>query len=426
LQNPEIIKQAADSVKAETRLPKGFLWQPHSVAQGFTGLALLWGYMDTCYPDEGWDRVARQHIELAVDAFEKLPRPNLGLYSGLSGLAFTASYLSRDGARYQKLLSGIERVLIPRSVELALSVRTRRGSGGVFDFDVISGLAGIARYLLLRQQHEPALAALQHVLQSLVWLTEQENGLPRWYTPAQFLRDGSSLKLYPNGNLNCGLAHGCPGILAALSISELAGQNVAGMSEAIDRLADWLAAHTITDEWGINWPTAVPLGSDSLPMVIGDGDSRPEAAVYRSSRCAWCYGSTGVARAIWLAGKAVGNSEYQRLGIGAMEAVYRRPIPARRIDSPTFCHGVAGLLQVTLRFASDTGSPGFFDAAASLWDQLASHYQPESLVGFLNIEPGGMRVEQPGLLDGAAGVLISLLAASTECAPSWDALFLLC
>jgi lantibiotic biosynthesis protein len=108
-----------------------------------------------------------------------------------------------------------------------------------------------------------------------------------------------------------------------------------------------------------------------------------------------------------------------------MEAVYRRPIAARQIDSPTFCHGVAGLLQITLRFANDTALPVFTGAAADLIEQLLSAYEPDSVLGYRNWEPSGMRVDHPGLLDGAPGVLLALLAASTDVEPLWDRAFLL-
>jgi len=117
--------------------------------------------------------------------------------------------------------------------------------------------------------------------------------------------------------------------------------------------------------------------------------------------------------------------EWRDLAVEAMESVYRRPIAARQIDSPTFCHGVAGLLQITLRFANDTRLPVFAEAAAGLTEGLLSAYEPESLLGYRNWEPGGTRVDQPGLLDGAPGVLLVLLAASSKVEPSWDRAFLL-
>jgi hypothetical protein len=199
---------------------------------------------------------------------------------------------------------------------------------------------------------------------------------------------------------------------------------VAGQYEAIARIAEWLARHSIQDEWGVNWPTAVPL--DSGHPANSDVDPAPDVVdAARPSRTAWCYGSPGIARALWLAGSALGEERHASLAMTAMEAVYRRPLHARQIDAPTFCHGVAGLQQITLRFANETGAPFFVDAARTLHRQLMDAYKPDSLLGFRNLEPGGRPIDQPGLLDGAAGVALVLLAAACPIEPAWDALFLL-
>jgi hypothetical protein len=126
-----------------------------------------------------------------------------------------------------------------------------------------------------------------------------------------------------------------------------------------------------------------------------------------------------------LAGQALDHSGYRELALAAMEAVYRRPLTERRIDSPTFCHGVAGLLQITLRFAQDTQRALFMEAAGRLAEQLLSSYALDSRLGYRSLEPGGQQVDQPGLLDGASGVPLVLLAAATAVEPAWDRLFLL-
>ena len=104
---------------------------------------------------------------------------------------------------------------------------------------------------------------------------------------------------------------------------------------------------------------------------------------------------------------------------------FRRPVAARLIASPTFCHGVSGLLQITLRFAHDTRLPAFADAAGELTGQLVELYEPDSLAGYRTIEPEDRRVDNPGLLDGAPAVVMTMLAAATEQEPVWDRAFLL-
>jgi hypothetical protein len=285
------------------------------------------------------------------------------------------------------------------------------------EFDVISGLAGIGGYLLLRREDPGAAAAVESALHALVSLAAETGDRPRWWTPAHLLGDEEMAALYPHGNLNCGLAHGIPGPLALMALALSLGVVVPSSEEAVDRLADWLVGQRVDDAWGVNWPYAVPLTAEGLPDQ--------SAAAYGPSRAAWCYGAPGVARALWLAGVARDRPEWRNLAIEAMEAVCRRPIPSRWIDSPTFCHGVAGLLQIILRFANDTKLPVFAQEAANLTDWLLSAYEPESLLGYRNWEPGGTRVDQPGLLDGAPGVLLALLAASTDMEPVWDRAFLL-
>ena len=78
-----------------------------------------------------------------------------------------------------------------------------------------------------------------------------------------------------------------------------------------------------------------------------------------------------------------------------------------------------------LRFVIDTGLPTFSDAAADLVDELLAAYEPDRPLAFASIEPGSNPVDRAGLLDGAPGVAMTLLAAATDIEPTWDRLFLL-
>ena len=398
----------------QTRYPRTIYWEPYGMAQGDAGVALFCSYLDACFPSEKWDVVGHDYLSLAVQAAQAAGTPPLGLFGGLAGLSFAAHSLSRNGSRYQRLLDALDASLSGRALAEARKLVGRHGMA-VSEFDLISGLAGVGAYLLCRGASLATDPALRAILEGLVALTETSGGVPHWYTPSELLADESMVSVYPAGNLNCGLAHGIPGPLAFMALALESGAEVDGLEAAVQRTADWLARHHTADAFGLNWPTAVPFSTDGA--VAADS--------LDSSRAAWCYGTPGVARALWLAGRTLGDENLGRLAIDGMAAVYRRPVPERRIDSPTFCHGVAGLLQVTVRFAQDTGLALFNDAAQSLCEQLLSSYDPDRPLGFASIEPQGNLVDQPGLLDGAGGVVLALLAAATDVPPTWDRLFLL-
>jgi hypothetical protein len=125
-----------------------------------------------------------------------------------------------------------------------------------------------------------------------------------------------------------------------------------------------------------------------------------------------------------LAGTAINCARYCDLAVAAMKAAVMKPREERGIPSPTFCHGVAGLLQITLRFSGDNGLPVFHRAAHELIAELIAAYEPESLLGYRSNDAGHARCDNPGLLDGAPGVALVLVAASGV-EPAWDRLFLL-
>lgn len=413
---------AADAAVAQTAFPRSVRWEPSCLAQGDCGLALMAAYLDACLPDQGWDRVGHGYLSEATRAAEALSgKVPVSLFGGLSGVSFAAWQLSRAGTRYRRLLTAAEDVLLPQGVAMAATLSRQVATGAGLDvsqFDVISGLAGVGAYLLCRAEEPAVSLTLRLVLSSLVGMVLRDAVPPAWHTPQHLMWDDDLARHYPQGNLNCGLAHGIPGPLALLALAYSDGILVPGLPEAVERIADWLLAHRVYDRWGPNWPTAVD--------AVGRGDDSTARAPQESpSRAAWCYGSPGVSRALWLAGRALHAPAVCDAAVEAMQAVFRRPLPQRRIDSPTFCHGVAGLLQVTLRFAADTGSPFFTDAADDLIDQLLSQYEPDSLLGYRNLEPGAVAVDQPGLLDGAPGVALVLLAAASPVEPTWDRAFLL-
>ncbi|MDY7079470.1 MAG: lanthionine synthetase C family protein [Chloroflexota bacterium] len=409
----EIARQGSEQSGFEYRRQKQR--KPFSVVDGHAALALLFGQLDRCFPGQGWDRLAHTYLVPAARSLEVSPVVSPCLFGGLAGLCFVIHYLFRNGTRYQRLLGTLDELLFRKIIDIAVNRLPDPFPGGVTfsDYDVISGPAGVGAYLLLRREVSGQGEASDAIINRLIFLSERRaDGHLRFFVPPEWQPTERHLEQNPHGATDCGLAHGVPGPLAFLALARLHGLERPGLSEAVRRLADWVVAQQYEDDWGINWPYAVPPdGVEPLSRA--------------TTRAAWCYGSPGVARALWLAGCALEDSDLQDVAVEAMRAVRRRPIEVRRIDAPILCHGVAGLLQVVLRFANDTGDDFFAKMATELTEQLLDLFEPDSLSGFRDIEPDGRKVDNPGLLEGAAGAALTLLAAATDVEPAWDRMFLL-
>jgi len=259
------------------------------------------------------------------------------------------------------------------------------------DFDIVSGAAGILAYLVSIEQADPTIQrAIAHLLAYLLWLGEpgQPPGQERWYIPPALLPGELHRQLAPRGNFNYGLSHGIPGPLAALSLTWLAGYRSPGLRETIAYLADWVAEHRIEREWGIDWPDSVPLESATTAR---DWQQLPP------TRSAWCYGSPGVARSLWLAGCTLESGTLRRLGEKAIEAALRRPVRDRAIPAPTLCHGVAGLLHICLRFAHECASELVKAQIPVLVEQILATFDPSFPLGFRDIEQDVL-LDQPAWL----------------------------
>jgi lantibiotic biosynthesis protein len=447
--DPARVARLVAVAAAQTAHPTSVHWRNHAVGQGHAGLALLFDALDHHLPGAGWDRAAHHHLALAARAAEGLARPPAGLFAGLAGIGLVASCLSGDGSRYRRLLATIDQALVARTPDLVGALdgparwgrdvtggsepdRSERkavagaGPGGsaggqaVREFDLISGLAGVGAYLLLRRAEPGPAAALRAVLDRLVELTGSDAAGPRWRTPPDALSPDERTR-YPNGYLNCGLAHGIPGPLAVLALALREGIEIPGLAEAVAATAAWVATHRADVPSGPNWPNAIPLPDRPVGAPAAAGSPEGEGG----ARAAWCYGGPGVAASLRLAGEALGQPGHRDLAAAALSAALARPAGERRTDSPTFCHGQAGLLAVTATFARSTGAPALRRAATALAADLLDQFDPAAPLGYRDLEAGGRAVDQPGLLTGAPGVALALLSATSPAEPDWGRLFLL-
>jgi lantibiotic biosynthesis protein len=400
--------EVASRLAARKRVPDGRL--SAGLGSVDSSIALVCAQLDRLFPDAGWDRAGHVHLTALAQAAERDGAP-LGLFAGVAGLGFTAQRLAAGRARYGTLLAALDEA-IAGGVAASSAVLARPNGLSTHAWDLISGITGVGVYLLARREEPAARAALEETLGALVDLMRETDGAPRWATPPEHLHE-DMLEATPEGNLNCGVAHGVPGSLALMSLALMEGVEVSGQVEAMRRTADWVAGQAQLGRFGPEWPATIPLGDVGRPTPVRPG---------------WCYGNAGVARALWLAGQALDEPELARLGERAVRTALERQRTDRPLDSPLLCHGTAGLLQVTLHMAADSGAEDLSREARMLCLDLVERFDPDLPLGY-RAEAKIRDVRGPEadatFLDGAAGCSLVLLAAASDADPGWDRALLL-
>jgi lantibiotic biosynthesis protein len=378
------------------------------LATGWSGLALLFEHADRCRPGEGWADEARDALHRAAQSTAADPnRLPPGLAAGWAGVGFASNYLSRDGQRYRAWRRELGPRLERSCLEAAAKVVGGRGGYAFADFDQISGLVGVVAGFLGADPPE----ALGSVTRALTEGTLRQPGRPPWGTPAALLPSSMVSDRYPLGVVNLGLAHGLAGVVAALALALRKGAAGADGELALVVAADTLASAVEQHD-----------GSPTLPHMLPLGNARAHEGPGRS---AWCYGPPGAARALSLAGAVLRQPDITRLANDLLVASVARPPDIAGLSTPTFCHGIAGVLQIAARMAADTADTSVAALVPQLCAGLLGCFDPTSVLGFRALGPRGMQPDVPGLLDGAAGIGLVLLSISHWPDPSWDRAFLL-
>ncbi|MFE6645074.1 lanthionine synthetase C family protein [Nocardioides sp. NPDC057772] len=369
---------------AQTEVPRAAVAANQSIARGALGTALL----HAVRANDPWAaQVLHHHVQRA---FPLVIGDEACLQFGAPALAFVlhiAAEQSVDAAQRYRVVRRHLDDLVVQHTQRRLDCATDRMRAGLptafREYDLLRGLAGLARLHLLRHPDHDITA---EVLGYLIELTQPVPGTgdrPGWWV----WHHHSNLNT-PGGHTNAGIAHGISGPLAVLSIAIAQDIRVPGDTGAVEGILTWLDQQRVDDHrgpWWRRWP----------------GD---EAG--RTGQTYWCYGTPGIARAEQLAALALGDvsraerAERTHLACLADARAHDRP------NDLSLCHGVAGLLQATRRIAADSLTLERFRADID-WLQTATQ-EATSIQG-------------DGLLEGTPGLLLARDHASTASSAPWDA-----
>jgi lantibiotic biosynthesis protein len=383
------------------------LSSPHhwNVAIGTAGWTLFFSRMACLFPTIEWnesiDRYLAQTL-LFFEAEERISSVPLGLFTGLTGLCLVVDYLATSSCEYQPLQAYLRALLFRHVLEKYQKEAVSTLYQGVtfHDYDVISGPSGIGAYALLHQDHPDAQPVLNLLIERFLFLAQPHPcvmGHLRFYIPPERSPHATFLKQMPEGATDLGFAHGVAGPLAFLSLAALRGMRFPGLHQAISQIGLWLIAARYEDHQRISWVSALPKNL-CQPLV---------------GRPAWCYGTPGVAWALWLAGRALRHQSWQDLAIAAMASVAHAIFHEQKLAGPILCHGLSGVIIVLKGFLACGAS---IPSLVLLQERCIQHllYLLASTCNERDLIHGRSPMTASELLEGMPGIGLALLSIASN------------
>lgn len=368
---------------------------------GRAGIAVFFAYLAEAGLREDAEDLAWSFLE-GAEAGISAHWTGASLCEGFSGIAWAHAHLHQtlSGRPDRGALKEIDETLIALLREWPLP----------HQFELLYGLAGIGVYALERLPSRRARTILRLVIDLMGKSAERQPEGIAWRAPTDARE--------PRRDFNLGMAHGVPGVIAFLARAAAAGVDRKKTLSLLGDAVRWLRTQRLPPELGGGFPASTTPGEPSMP-----------------SRVAWCYGDPGVSAALLAAGGVLDLPEVEEEAIQVALAVAERSEDQTGVADAGLCHGAGGLGHFYNRIFQASGRPGL-GTVATRWFARLFEFRREGagIAGFTPAPAPGSeageaidpaRARDPGLLSGAAGIGLALLAATTPVMPAWDRVLLL-
>ena len=305
--------------------------------------------------------------------------------AGLAGLGWFFEYLNQmQQEDYDaELCEDIDDILLT-----TLSVDSWSG-----EIEMVLGLAGLSIYGARRQLKSEQTVFYEKFIQHFETLaTRLSDNTLAWQQPKQSLYRLNKNNL-EQPEYNLGLAHGIPGIIAAILPALKNPSLHSRTKKLLIQSCDWLLQQQLDI-------------TDSNSYFSSSADSK------HSSRLGWCYGDLPIALTLYRVGIALDSPTYMDKARDISLHAASRDEISGIVDDAGLCHGSAGLALVFQLLYQEIGAAELQQASEKWLDFTLKFYDEKGLPGlhkFTGI--GNNYVESTGFLEAYAGIGLCLLVA---------------
>jgi len=257
------------------------------------------------------------------------------LYAGFTGIALAVQHVST--------LLGTSADDAGNEIDLALEIYLTQSPWN-HDYDLIHGLVGVGVYCLERA-NPATMKCLELIVERLSELAEPSGDGLCWLTRPDLLR-GWQREKYPQGHYDLGLAHGLPGIIALLGKIHAAGVSREKTGRLLGGAVQWLLRQRLPQR------AQSSFSAFHIPGRQSEG-----------CRLAWCYGDAGLAAALFLAARCVGEESWEQEALAIARGAAARDTKACGVVDACFCHGSSGLAHIFNRLYQASNDEALSEAS---------------------------------------------------------------
>ncbi|GAA4275171.1 lanthionine synthetase C family protein [Aquimarina gracilis] len=371
------------------------------VLSGRAGIALFQFYYSKFLQDE---KPADVGVEILSSIIEAINNGyNFHTYcSGIAGAGWVIDLLQEEDLidlDCDELLSTLDGFLVQ-------SIKHMQDDQNFFDF--LHGVLGVGYYFLkrytntksneLRRQYEEIINDIIVLLQDR---SDIEDDTAKWES---YLIREEDLKGY-----NLSLAHGNTSIINFLS--RLAAHDA--FKDKVEMLLHQSVRYILGFKNEDRYKTY------SFPSWVTTNNDPSD-----SSRLAWCYGDLGIAMTLWRAGKQLDTTEYKDVALQVLRhAAKRKDLEEAGVKDAGLCHGALGIMHIYTYMYKESSEPLFKETAEYWMDQaLNMSVHATGHAGYLKWQGGDNPgwVQEINLLEGTAGIGLSILSYLAPFETKWD------
>jgi hypothetical protein len=294
------------------------------------------------------------------------------LYGGAAGLLAVLDAVDPQGENLQRPRARLCQVLAA-----SISAHAPLDPADVETYDLVFGLAG--RAIVLGDREPAVLPELRALSERFIDAVEH-----------RLASDDPDVA----AGVNLGVAHGVPGVLAALNAA------LPGDRAIAQRYVDALLAASHDCGGARRW-NSVWRRSPAPPAV-----------------CSWCYYTVGVAAVLYDRAVLGGDDPLRALAVHALARVLEDHGDDWAAVGPSLCHGRAGVATVAWHLAGE--DERFVRIAERLADSVLAGYDERLPLGYRSYDHGDGRGEhRTHFLDGSFGIALFLVDAATGHERRW-------